>query len=343
VRVVNSSIVPNDHVFRISFVAEPDSVRATGYTLTDTTTGQVLFARGRDLTGAGNGTVGAGLQPVVSVPAAVAIDSARTGFRAGGPTNAALRVAYNLSLPIGVKRPGFPDDLSIEFADAVVDTSVFVAPDTATAAKFRVVVHTASGDQQFPFRFRDRDGDGTLSRADEFIDFVTYHHSEPERPRPTWRFQLAATTTDGGPLRPPRAGDVFDLELRRPLSPADVFTFRTTGESVDPQRAAAEPRTPYVVPNPYVGSASFEPERFAVAGRGERRIEFRDIPLNATIRIFNVRGELVQRLQHDGSTAGMVPWNLRTKDNLDVAPGLYVFHVDGGETGASIGKFAILK
>jgi hypothetical protein len=38
-----------------------------------------------------------------------------------------------------------------------------------------------------------------------------------------------------------------------------------------------------------------------------------------------------------------VPWNLRTKDNLDVAPGLYVFHVDAGELGSSVGKFAIIK
>jgi len=98
-----------------------------------------------------------------------------------------------------------------------------------------------------------------------------------------------------------------------------------------------------VVPNPYVGSASFEPERFASSGRGERRIEFRDIPRSATIRIFNIRGELVQSLRHDGSIDAMVAWNLRTKDNLDVAPGLYVFHVEGGEGGSSVGKFAILK
>jgi hypothetical protein len=56
-----------------------------------------------------------------------------------------------------------------------------------------------------------------------------------------------------------------------------------------------------------------------------------------------VRGDLVQTLYHDGSTDGYVAWDLRTKDNLDVAPGLYVFHVDGGEIGTSIGKFAIIK
>ncbi|MCI0690410.1 T9SS C-terminal target domain-containing protein, partial [candidate division KSB1 bacterium] len=98
-----------------------------------------------------------------------------------------------------------------------------------------------------------------------------------------------------------------------------------------------------VVPNPYVGSASFEAERFAVSGRGERRMEFRALPANATIRIFTVRGELVQTLRHDGSNDGFVAWDLRTKDNLDIAPGLYIFHVDGNGAGTHIGKFAIIK
>lgn len=56
-----------------------------------------------------------------------------------------------------------------------------------------------------------------------------------------------------------------------------------------------------------------------------------------------MRGELVRTLEHDGSYDGFVAWDLRTKDNLDVAPGLYIYHVDGGETGKSIGKFAIIK
>jgi hypothetical protein len=48
-------------------------------------------------------------------------------------------------------------------------------------------------------------------------------------------------------------------------------------------------------------------------------------------------------LRHDGSDGGFVAWNLRTKDNLDVAPGLYVFHVEAPGIGTSVGKFAIIK
>jgi len=72
-------------------------------------------------------------------------------------------------------------------------------------------------------------------------------------------------------------------------------------------------------------------------------MEFRNLPQGCTIRIYTVRGELVRTLYHDGTTSGYVAWDMRTKDNLDVAPGLYIFHVDGGSAGTSIGKFAIIK
>jgi hypothetical protein len=140
----------------------------------------------------------------------------------------------------------------------------------------------------------------------------------------------------------PAAGDAWALKLIRPFAVEDTFEFTTAGEYVV-AGAAGQVMTPYVVPNPYLGSASFEPERFAVSGRGERRIEFRGLPASCVIRIYNLIGELVQTLRHDGSTDGMVAWDLRTKDQLDVAPGLYIFHVDGGAAGNATGKFAIVK
>jgi hypothetical protein len=242
-------------------------------------------------------------------------------------------------------RPGFPDDVTLTFEDEVVDTSLAIFPLPATPAKFRAVAHTKTGDLGLDFRFRDLDGDGTLSRTDEYVDVATYAAGAPGVPQVTWRFQIdPAGTSDGGPIFPPAAGDVFHLGLVRPLGSEDVYLFRATGETIDPDLARSDfANEPYVVPNPYVGSASFEPERFAISGRGERRIEFRGLPQRCTIRIYTVLGDLVQTLEHEGGTEGYEAWNLRTKDNLDVAPGLYIFHVDGGKLGKSIGKFAIIK
>ena len=51
----------------------------------------------------------------------------------------------------------------------------------------------------------------------------------------------------------------------------------------------------------------------------------------------------MRSLTHSGSTDGYVAWDLRSKDNLDVAPGLYIYHVDADQVGTHIGKFAIIK
>jgi hypothetical protein len=56
-----------------------------------------------------------------------------------------------------------------------------------------------------------------------------------------------------------------------------------------------------------------------------------------------VRGELVQTLTHDGSNEGYVGWDLRTKDSLDVAPGLYIYNVEASGMDSFTGKFSIIK
>jgi hypothetical protein len=207
------------------------------------------------------------------------------------------------------------------------------------------VSHDTGGDIRLKTVLFDTNNDSTLSVPGEYIDVITYLPEDPTRPKQTWRVKMdTAGQYLRGLLVPPQPGDIYHAVVRRPYGEGDVFAFVTHERRIDPQRATAQfSNEPYVVPNPYVGFASFEPERFAVSGRGERRIEFRGLPANCTIRVYTVKGELVKTLVHDGSVDGIVPWNLRSADNLDVAPGLYVFHVDAGELGTKIGKFALIK
>jgi hypothetical protein len=340
--VVNSNLVPEDHLFKITFTAPTDSVAATSYSLIDSTTSTTVIQRGLDLLGLGIGPVGAGLLPIVSTNRRVSVNQDATGFAPGSPTNVDLNVIAQTPSLTNVLRPGYPDDMTITFFDEVVDTSFAVPLFPALPAKFRIVAHSAGGDLPMRFRFRDLDADGTLSRTDEFIDVFTFLPGTPGTARNTWRFQIAQPAPN--PIEPPGAGDVFHLRLIRPFMAGDEFVFTSTAARIDAAKAVEDFRTePYVVPNPYVGSASFEPERFAVSGRGERRMEFRGLPQRAVIRIYTVRGDLVRTLEHDGSNDGFVPWDLRTKDNLDVAPGLYIFHVDGADLGTHVGKFAVIK
>jgi hypothetical protein len=348
VEVLNADLVPDDHVFEIRFGTPTSSaVRATTYSLIDATAADTLFEFGHDLEGEGIGPVGSGLLPILSTLPEVRVNDATTGFVPSSPTNARLEVEYNGVLSKDVRRPGYPEDLTIEFFDQVVDTGLVSFPIPATPAKFTITAHGEEGDRRLDFRFRDRDADGTLSRAEEeFIDIFTYREEAPQQPELTWRVKLDTLgQSERGPLESPAAGDRFEIDLQVPYGAEDVLSFSTNGSRVESDLAASQfqEAKPYVVPNPYVGSASFEPERFAISGRGQRRIEFRGIPQDCTIRVYTVRGRLVQTLHHDGSTAGYLAWDLRTKDNLDLAPGLYIYHVDGGETGTTVGKFAVIK
>jgi hypothetical protein len=344
VEVLNSNLVPEDHLFKVQFHAShPESVRATKYTLSDSTTGAVCIDNGRDFFATGTGATGCGLLPLVSGPSVVSIDTAGSRFTPSSTTNVRLFATYGPTQPINRKRLGFPDDISIVFSDVVVDTGVaFGIGFPARPARFRVFAHTDTGDVQLDFRFGDGNADGTLSSTTERIDILCPIPGVRIDSTLTWTVRINPASPT--PYVPPREGDVYQLRLIRPLGEGDVFTFRTHGQSVDPAAAkSAFATTPYVVPNPYVEAASFEPAPFNVTGRGERRIEFRGLPSSCTIRIYTVRGDLVQTLRHDNSFAGFVPWNLRTKDNLEVAPGLYIFHVDAPGIGTHVGKFAIVK
>ena len=345
VEVVNSNLVPEDHLFKVQFFASsPESVRATRFTLSDSTDGSLCFANGHDFNATGNGSTGCGLLPLVTTIPEVRIDAARTGFDAGSPTNVRLLTRYSPIQLLNLRRAGYPDDISIEFADAVVDTGLpagFLVP--ARPARFRVWAHTGGDSLQLDFIFaRDGNQDGTMSAADR-IDILCRIPNVRQDSLITWIVEVDAQGS-GVPAQPPRQGDVYRLRLDRPLGEGDMFTFTTHGARIDPAAAQEGFRTvPYVVPNPYIEAASFEPKPFNITGRGERRMEFRGLPSSCTIRIYTVRGDLVQTLRHDGSFEGFTAWNLRTKDNLEVAPGLYIFHVDAPGIGTHVGKFAIIK
>jgi hypothetical protein len=347
VRVLDSKLVPGNHLFKITFNVRADEVHANSYNLIDSTTGEIIFKTGRDFAGEGTGISGAGVQPVVSTLPTVVVDTLRSGFAAGSTTNAELEVTYSRQavMPITLRRSGFPHDLTITFSNIVLDTAegLFPFPSFRKPVKFRVIAHTPEGDLHIRCKFVDLNNDSTLSPNpgnSEEILMLTGADSLPTNARLTWSVQIR---NDIASTVRPTLGDVYELKLLYPFAEGDIFTFTTKGESVESEKAKTEFNAPYVVPNPYVGAASFEPGLFATSGRGDRRIEFRGLPQNCAIRIYSVHGDLVRTLTHDGSTDGMVAWDLRTKDNLDAAPGLYVYHVDAGSVGTYVGKFAIIK
>jgi hypothetical protein len=51
----------------------------------------------------------------------------------------------------------------------------------------------------------------------------------------------------------------------------------------------------------------------------------------------------VDTIDHDSSiNDGVAKWNLVSKEGIDVAFGVYIYHVDS-EVGTKIGRFALIK
>ena len=79
-------------------------------------------------------------------------------------------------------------------------------------------------------------------------------------------------------------------------------------------------------------------------GRGERRIYFINLPAEAMIHIYDIRGRLIKTLEHrDLGSGSMEAWDLLSEDGLSVAFGVYIFHVETPSGNEKVGKFALIK
>lgn len=116
-------------------------------------------------------------------------------------------------------------------------------------------------------------------------------------------------------------GTVFRINTTKPNTVEDVFTFST--ESLLTASATYSPDGIKVWPNPYFG---YNPEERTSL---ERRVTFTHLPEadgTATIRIFNLAGQLVKKLEHNDGTQYEV-WDLTNNFNIPVSSGMYIAHI----------------
>ena len=91
-----------------------------------------------------------------------------------------------------------------------------------------------------------------------------------------------------------------------------------------------------VVPNPYIAHSDFNETQYM------RKLRFTNLPEKCTITIFTINGEKVNSINHESVIDGNAWWNLRTINNQEVAPGLYIFTVESGKE-KFVGKFAVIR
>ena len=98
-----------------------------------------------------------------------------------------------------------------------------------------------------------------------------------------------------------------------------------------------------VVPNPYIAYSDMNETDYL------RQIRFTHLPPQCKIKIYTVSGEFVFELKHDINDADTKPydgnefWDLRTINNQEVSPGLYLFVVTSDGREPFTGKFAIVR
>jgi hypothetical protein len=142
----------------------------------------------------------------------------------------------------------------------------------------------------------------------------------------------------------PPVGTVVRLKTVKPLfTGQDVFEFSTEGLqfiSNDPASLLRALDLIGAVPNPYLGSSAYE------SGDLDRVIRFINLPEGATIRIYTVAGTLVREFRPFDPRSGQrnsLDWDLQTQNNLPVASGMYLAHIDVPGVGERVLRLGIVN
>jgi len=321
VQIIDHTIIGNN-VYEITF--DDTTYRNTVFSVRNLTTGEYLIQDSDKLRG--EKLLFEGLQLQLDDVDFVRVIDSLTTWKVGQST-------WRIEVLLARRGIRLPRDLEIRIFDTYVDTSVIYA---SQPTKFQV--WNANEEKRMKFVFLDKDRDQELSLGDAIIPVT-------EDNKFTWEIRFKAPPA-GTDTIPPSPGDVAQIVFTKPLEHLDVYHLTTVPARIDTAEARKQLDRIAVVPNPYVAASSFEvpPPFVFTAGRGERRVDFIHLPKDCTIRIYTLTGELVKVIEHHSPYYdGTESWNLLSEDNMDIAAGIYIYHVDAPGIGEKIGRLAIIK
>jgi hypothetical protein len=148
----------------------------------------------------------------------------------------------------------------------------------------------------------------------------------------------------------PSVGDVLKIEVENQGDTTKVITFaqyipavgdvyeflyplpgQMVGSEVDNDLSRIR-----AVPNPYLTHSAYETSQF------NRMVKFTHLPnVRVTVRIFNLAGDLVRTLVRTDVTQAELTWDLLNENQLPVASGVYIYHVDAPGVGSTVGRMAV--
>jgi len=108
-----------------------------------------------------------------------------------------------------------------------------------------------------------------------------------------------------------------------------------------------------VVPNPYIGSASWNNRTPSDKYPWQHRVQFTNLPSDATIKVYTLDGDYVAETKVNSTVivgeevspnaASVAEWDLMTRNGQEAAPGIYMFVVKSPTLGEKVGKFVIVR
>lgn len=271
-----------------------------------------------------------------------------SGWEPESSTNVATRIStvQTFAYPDG---PIWPLSVQIEFFDPEgepVDSHfTSTTGNISRPVYFKVTEYGTGRSLDFILNEPAATRNNGVIDLNESIQIVFKDNPTDARYIPSWQITFQRPVDSSGNDLPedeivlPQPGDIYVLRSRIPFGGRDNYSFASRARVANPQADESLLDNIRVVPNPYVAATVTEGRPF-LQGRGERRIEFRNLPTQSTIRIYTVNGTFVRELDE---SAGFAVWDLRTKDNLEAAFGLYFYHVRAEGIGEKVGKFAIIN
>jgi hypothetical protein len=341
------------HTYAVSFIDStayhdaPDPL----YMLIDMTTGDTLIRPVRMPSPRVVTPVLDGFSITIQNDPNVVIDREQTEWVKGSTTyktEAGFNSTYGQGA-LAIRRVDYPADFEITFTEPGQGTlalprSTFSQPNPSNV----IIKNLTEGIDSMALVFFDGNSNAILDYNEAI--FIAVGDSAGKAPtsfsraRFTWSLAFFKDTLLAEEdQRPPAVGDVYRIVTRKPFRTNESVAFQSEAPGYDAGVAQQDLNKVAVVPNPYPGAASWEPATTST-GRGVRRVYFIHLPRKCEIRIYTIAGRLVQTLKHESTTDdGEEAWNLVSRDGLDIAYGVYVFHVDAEGVGTTIGKFAVLK
>ena len=149
----------------------------------------------------------------------------------------------------------------------------------------------------------------------------------------------------------PNPGSRYSINWNRNFWASDTFKFRVdSAQNIIVDNLEEDIKDIRVVPNPYVGTNAMEEAVINSFLNQPRKIMFTNLPSNCVITIFTPSGVKVKTIyKNNGVDNGMVFWDLLNEEGLEIAAGMYLYHVRPDFSDKSLnglehtGKFAIIK